>query len=145
MSNVLFVSRLPATSIPSSYEELARLYIPRPIRDERDYDAALEVIDWLAGYKLNQEQDDFLDAVSTFVEAYEARTEPSPEPKLSGLQALRYLLEENDLGVKDLARLLHMDPSVASRTLNGQRKLTPQDLRILAAHFCVPADLLVRA
>jgi HTH-type transcriptional regulator/antitoxin HigA len=60
------------------------------------------------------------------------------------LELLRHLLVENDLAGKDLGKLLGVDPSVASRILSGQRKLTPQDLRMLSERFKVPADLLVR-
>ncbi len=104
----------------------------------------MEIVDWLAGFKLNRDQDDYLDAVTTFVEVYEDRTEPAPKQKISGLEMLRYLLEENGLAVKDLARLLKVDPSVASRILSGQRKLTPEDFRRLSDRFCVPADLFIR-
>jgi antitoxin component HigA of HigAB toxin-antitoxin module len=143
MSNRVSVSRLPAKSIPETYEELARIYSPRPIRDEQDYEAAVEMVDWLAGFPLNKDQDDFLSAVSTFIAAYEDQTFPKTKIKVTGLSALRYLLEENDLSIKDLAHLLKTDPSVASRILDGQRKLTPDDLRTLANHFCVSTDLFI--
>jgi HTH-type transcriptional regulator/antitoxin HigA len=144
MNHPISLARLPAKSIPPTYEELVRIYIPRPIHDEQAYEAAVEIMDWLAGFPLNKDQDDFLDAVSTFAGAYEEVTVPPLKIKVTGLSMLRYLLEENDLSVKDLARLLKVDPSVASRILSGQRKLTPGDLRRLSGHFSVSADLFIR-
>jgi HTH-type transcriptional regulator/antitoxin HigA len=143
LKNRHFISKLPKKSIPETYEELARFYVPRPLHDDMEYEAAVEVVDWLAGHTLNRDQDDYLEAVSVFVKAYEDETEP-PARKISGLELLRHLLVENDLAGKDLGKLLGVDPSVASRILSGQRKLTPQDLRMLSERFKVPADLLVR-
>jgi len=143
MSQRISLARLPPKSIPETYEELVRLYIPRPIHDEQAYEAAVEIMDWLAGFPLNKDQGDYLDAVSTFAGVYEAATEPPPKIKVTGLSLLRYLLEENNLAVKDLGRLLKVDASVASRILSGQRKLTPKDLRVLAERFGVSADVFL--
>ncbi len=71
MSQRPSLAHLPFSSIPETYEELARIYIPRPLHDEQDYEAAVEVMDWLAGFPLNRDQDDVLDAVATFAGAYE--------------------------------------------------------------------------
>ena len=144
MHHRVSLARLPSKSIPVTYEELVRIYIPRPIHDEQAYEAAVEIMDWLAGFPLNDEQDDYLDAVSTFAGVYEKATVPPLKIKITGLSMLHYFLEENGLAVKDLARLLKVDPSVASRILSGQRKLTPDDLRRLADHFGVSADLFIR-
>ena len=58
--------------IPKNYAELAKLFIPRPLHDEVDYRNALRVLDAMAGFKMNADQEDYFDAIATFVEKYEA-------------------------------------------------------------------------
>ena len=57
---------LPGTP-PASYEALCRQHLPRKIHDAATYQNAVEVVDWLAGRKLNPDQEDYLDLVSDLV------------------------------------------------------------------------------
>jgi len=58
--------------IPESYAELVELFMVRPLHDEVDYHNALAVLDAMAGYEMNPDQEDYFEAVATFVEKYEA-------------------------------------------------------------------------
>lgn len=57
--------------LPKTYRELIGILPPRPIHTEAEYDEAQEMIDALAGFELNADQADYLEAITTFFSAYE--------------------------------------------------------------------------
>jgi HTH-type transcriptional regulator / antitoxin HigA len=128
--------------LPTTFDGLIRLHAPRPIRDKADYENMVEVIDALAGHKLNRDQDDYLLVLSGLVERYEADTLPE-RPRLTGVDMLNYILEENALGGDDFAKIVGVDRSVAYRILKGERNLTTNHIRRLADRFSVRADLFI--
>ncbi len=129
-------------NLPTTYEELAKLHMPRPIHDEVGYDNAMELIDVLAGHKLNTDQDDYLMILTDMVESYENETAPD-EPEASGADVLKYLMEEHSMTGDDLAQVLEVDRSLAYRILKGERNLTTAHIKALAAHFGVsPATFI---
>jgi HTH-type transcriptional regulator/antitoxin HigA len=128
--------------LPTTFDGLIRLRAPRPIRDQADYDNTVEVIDALAGHKLNRDQDDYLLVLSGLVERYETDTLPK-RPRLTGVDMLNYLLTENELSGDDFAKIVGVDRSVAYRILKGERGLTTDHIRRLADRFSVRADLFI--
>lgn len=116
--------------------------MPRPIRDKVAYDNAVEVVHALAGHKLNHDQDDYLSLMAKLVEDYES--ENVPEPKAAkGIEALKYLLEENSLTADDLGTIIGVNRSIAYRILKGARNLTADHIKKLAARFVGNADLFL--
>lgn len=69
--------------IPTTYAELVRLLMPQPLHDEVDYRNALQVLDAMAGLPLSADQEDYFEAVATFVEKYEAKRHPLDDVKLT--------------------------------------------------------------
>lgn len=128
--------------LPRSYAELVALHMPRPIHDRAAYDNTVEVIDALAGHDLNVDQEDYLELLSQLVEVYETE-QLGPPPKLTGPQALKFLLQENEFTGEDLAGLLGVDRSTAYKLIKGTRKLTTEHLRRLAEHFNVNVELFI--
>ncbi|MEY4490049.1 MAG: hypothetical protein RIQ79_2557 [Verrucomicrobiota bacterium] len=128
--------------LPTRYADLIALHIPRPLHDQIAYDNTVEVIDALAGHKLNADQEDYLELLSQLVEAYETE-HLGPPPGLSGLKALKFLLEENQLTGDDLAALLDVDRSTAYKLLKGTRNLTTDHIRRLVHRFHVSAELFI--
>jgi HTH-type transcriptional regulator/antitoxin HigA len=108
--------------------------MPRPLHDEVDYQNALGMLDSMAGFKLNADQEDYFDAIATFVEKYEAVNHSIAGPRMTPLQMIRSLLEEHKMSESDLGRLLG-DRSLGHRILDGQRELSKSHIRILAKHF----------
>ena len=127
--------------IPNTYMELLRLFMLRPIHDETELENATEVMDLLAGHRLNKDQEDYLDALSTLTEEYESEHHHVPESKVTGIEALSFLLVENDMNASDLSRLLGCHRTLGPKILRGERRLTADHLRILSAYFKVSADL----
>ncbi|HZL42056.1 MAG TPA: hypothetical protein VFD66_02100, partial [Verrucomicrobiae bacterium] len=75
--------------VPKNYRELCQLYLPRPIHDASEDEAATEMMNALAVFpKLNAEQQDYLDALTEFVDSYD-KAKPVRWPKIKGLDVLK--------------------------------------------------------
>ncbi len=128
--------------IPESYTELVGLFMPRPLHDEVDYRNALVMLDAMAGFEMNADQEDYFEAVSTFVEKYESEHHAVLDAEMTPVELLRSLMDEHDMSESDLGRLLG-DRSLGHRILTGERELSKKHIRILAEHFRLnPAALL---
>ena len=125
---------LPADA-PESYEELVRLYLPRKIHDRAAYETAAEVIRWLAVRAENQDQIEFLDLVSNYVHEYEAPLRTAS--RISPLELLNFLVEENEITTRDLGAILGIDHSAAARILKGTRSITPEHAKRLGERFAI--------
>jgi HTH-type transcriptional regulator/antitoxin HigA len=115
---------------------------PRPIHDEADYDNAIEMLDSLVGFDLNEDQTDYLVVMTTLVGAYEDVNHAIDTSDISGLDSLKYLLEQNNMTASDLGQLLG-NRSLGSKILRGERELSKSHLRILARRFKVSAGLFL--
>jgi len=135
--------QLTIHDIPKAWDELLSLYPLRPIRDAIDQANVTEIIDAMAGHALNDDQEDYLDSISTLLNAYESEHHALETPKLSGLQMLHSLLDAHEMSAADLGRLLEVHRSHAGKILHGQRQLTVDHLRVLASHFRVRPDLFI--
>ncbi|MBI4829247.1 MAG: hypothetical protein HY804_10665 [Nitrospinae bacterium] len=123
-----------AGDFPDTYQELAGMYMPRPIHGEKDYKRAARIIDRLAGHDLSRDQEDYLLAVSLFVEAYEDDHHPIKLKPVTPLEALRILVEERGMSASELGRLLG-NRTLGSALLRGDRDLSKTHIRILADYF----------
>ena len=128
--------------LPKTYAKLAAVLPPRPIHDDNELADALEMIDRLAGFPLNAHQEDYLDALSTFVEAYEARRYPLAASRLTPLAALKALLPEHGMNASDLGRLLHTR-TLGAAILSGRRALSKAHIKLLADYFKVEPGLFL--
>ena len=129
--------------IPNTYNQLLALHPLRPIHNDVELAHATAIIDRLAGHALNADQADYLDVLSTLVEAYENAHDPLEAPTICGLDALRALLDEHGMRAADLARLLGVHRSMGAKLLKGERSLTSRHLHILSERFKVSAALFL--
>ena len=128
--------------VPESYAELVGLFMPRPLHDEVDYRNALAVLDAMAGFELNGDQEDYFEAIAVFVEKYEAEHHALAVAKMTPVELIRSAMAEHDMNESDLGRLLG-DRSLGHRILSGERELSKAHIRALAEHFALnPAALL---
>jgi len=128
--------------IPETYRQLAGLFMPRPLHDDVDYRNALGIMDAMAGFEMNADQEDYFDAIATFVEKYEVEHHAIAEANMTPVELIRSLMKEHDLSDSDLGRLLG-DRSLGCRIMTGERELSKAHIRILAEHFSLnPAALL---
>lgn len=112
----------------------------KPIRNEADYDEALETIDGLMGCAPNTPDGDTLEILVTLVEAYEAERWPmeAPDP----VSMIEHVMEARGLLQKDLAALIGSQPR-ASEVLSRRRPLTLPMIRALTREWKLPAATLV--
>ncbi|HET6428007.1 MAG TPA: transcriptional regulator [Phycisphaerae bacterium] len=128
--------------IPETYAELVGLLMPRPLHDDVDYRNALSVLDAMAGFEMNSDQEDYFEAVATFVEKYEAKHHSLEVADMTPVELLRSLMDEHGMSESDLGRLLG-DRSLGHRILAGERELSKAHIRTLSEHFSLnPASLL---
>ncbi|MFB3891305.1 MAG: type II toxin-antitoxin system HigA family antitoxin [Phycisphaerae bacterium] len=128
--------------IPDTYAELVGLSMPRPLHDDVGYRYALAVMDAMAGFEMNRDQEDYFDAIATFVEKYEPEHHAIAGTSMKPLELIRSLMEEHGMTESDLGRLLG-DRSLGHRILTGKRQLSKAHIRILAKRFSLnPAALL---
>src|ERR1035437_5171517 len=104
-------------SVPATFRELVRMHEPRPIRDEAEFDAAIRIVQKMAGHSLNRDQDDYLNVLTTLIQAYDQAHHALRMSKMSPLEALRFLMEEHGLSASDVGRVI------------GNRALGPKILR----------------
>ena len=86
-----------------------------------------------------QGESDYLDVLSTFVEAYDEKHFPVDTSHVKPLDMLRFLMEQNDMTSGELAKLLG-SRSAASMILSGKRALSKTHIRKLAARFRLDAS-----
>ncbi|MCE9591399.1 MAG: transcriptional regulator [Planctomycetes bacterium] len=128
--------------LPKRFDELCRHFPLRPVHDGVGLENATEVIHSLAGHKLNKDQEDYLEALSELVGAYEDAQHAKNLSRLTPLDALRYLAEENGLTASALGDLLG-NRSLGSKLLRGERELSKAHIQVLARHFKVSPALFV--
>jgi len=88
----------------------------------------------MAGFPLNADQEDYLDALSTFVSAYEDIHYPIDTSDVTPLDTLKMLLEDRDMNASDLGRLLG-NRTLGAAILSGKRNLSKTHIKKLAEHF----------
>jgi HTH-type transcriptional regulator/antitoxin HigA len=128
--------------LPRTYAGLVALLPPRPLHDDQDLANASEMIDRLAGFQLNADQEDYLDALATFVEAYEAERFPMDDAFAPPIDAVKALMAEHGMNASDLGRLLG-NRTLGSAILSGRRSLSKTHIKTLAAHFKVAPALFL--
>lgn len=139
---------MPATrynhksKLPGRFEELVRLMPPQAIVDDIHCENTAEMINHLmASGKLTRGQESYLETLVQLVQAYEASHHAIES--LKGIDALKQILQEHGLNSSDLARLLGIHASMGSKILKGERALTVDHLKRLAARFKVRVDTFI--
>jgi HTH-type transcriptional regulator/antitoxin HigA len=124
--------------LPGRFEELVRLMPPQAIADDDQLERTIEMIDRLmAASKLTKGQSLYLETLVQLVRAYEVEHHAIDTSGLGAIDSLRHLMDENNMTASDLARLLGVHPSMGSKILKGERTLTIDHVRSLAARFKV--------
>ncbi len=97
----------------------------------------------MARPRLTPGQSRYLETLVQLVQVYESAHHPIDTSGLGGIDSLRYLLAEHSMSAADLARLLGVHPSMGSKLLKGERSLTVEHIRRLAARFAVRPELFL--
>lgn len=112
------------------------------IRNEREYDRAVERMNALLDEIGENERHPLygmLDTLVTLVEAYDE--EHYPMPDVSGAEMLAYFMQENELTQADMTEI--GSQGVVSEILTGKRELNVRQIRALAKRFHVSPAVFV--
>lgn len=123
--------------VSGSYLNLIRRFPLHPFRNERKYDAAVEVMNKLAvgdEGTLDPGEKDYFDTLTVLVEAYDREHFEIDTSHITPLELLKYAMENRGMSVSDLGRVLGSQP-LASMILAGHRGISRAKARLLGAHF----------
>ena len=113
----------------------------KPIRGEKDYEAALAEVERLWGAKSGTPRGDRLDVLATLIEAYEDKHFPTDQP--DPIEAIKFRMEQQGLTRKDLGEMIGTRTRVAE-VLARKRGLSISMIRRLHAKLGIPAEVLIR-
>ena len=112
------------------------------IRDEDHYVRMVAILEALLSETQGNEAHPamgLVDIVGDLIEGYEAKQTPMPE--VTGVQALRFLMEQHGLKQSDLSDI--GSQGVISEILTGKRELNVRQVRALSERFGVSAATFV--
>ncbi len=112
------------------------------IRNEGEYDKAIATLNALLDEVGTNEEHPLyvlLDTLGTVIHAYEERHHPIPD--CSGIEVLKYLMEEHQLDPSDLPEL--GTPDIVQAIIEGESDLTIKNIHVLAARFQIAPAVFV--
>lgn len=112
------------------------------IRNEQEYEQGVERINALIDEVGTNEQHPLytlLDTLGILIQAYEEQHYPIPD--CSGVDMLRYFMEEYSLSQSDLPEV--GSQGIVSEILNGKRELNLRQIRALAERFNVSPSVFI--
>ena len=112
-----------------------------PIRNEKDYQNALDRLEGIFDVKKGTEEGDELEILSILIDQYENKNFPigMPDP----IEAIKFRMEQMGMNQNDLAEVVGFKSRV-SEILNKKRKLTLNMIRKLNTNLHIPTEVLVQ-
>jgi len=112
-----------------------------PIRNEKDYQKALDRLEDIFEAKRDTKEGDELEILSILIDRYENENFPigMPDP----IEAIKFRMEQMGMNQKDLAEVVGFESRV-SEILNKKRKLTLSMIRKLNTNLNIPTEVLVQ-
>ena len=112
-----------------------------PIRNEKDYQKALNRLEEIFDAKKGTEDGDELEILSILIDRVENEQFPigMPDP----IEAIKFRMEQMGMKQKDLAEVVGFKSRV-SEILNKKRKLTLDMIRKLNTTLHIPTEVLIQ-
>ncbi|PWH84727.1 helix-turn-helix domain-containing protein [Brumimicrobium oceani] len=113
----------------------------KPIRNEADYEKALERLEVIFDAKRGASLGDELEILAILIDNYESEHFPieMPDP----ISAIKFRMEQMGLKQKDLVEIIGFKSRV-SEVMNRKRKLTLEMIRQLNAKLRIPTEILIQ-
>jgi len=113
----------------------------KAIKNEQDYDQALERLEQIFHAQIDTPEGDEAEVLSILIEKYEDVHYPigMPDP----IEAIKFRMEQMNMNQKDLAVIVGFTSRV-SEILNKKRKLTLGMIRKLSTALHIPTEVLVQ-
>jgi len=114
----------------------------KPIKNQNDYNQALERLEVIFDAKMGTPEGDELEVLGILIDRYENENFPIglPDP----IEAIKFRMEQMGYNQKDLADIVGLK-SRASEILNRKRKLSLEMIRQLHEKLHIPTDVLIQA
>ncbi|MEI8194958.1 MAG: helix-turn-helix domain-containing protein [Phycisphaerae bacterium] len=125
-----------------TYMDLIQRFPLKPLKDDAAHEQAVEMVAELMGRKLDDGASDYLDTLILLVNKYEDEHHTPMGMDLTPQQALRAIMEANNLTQADIGRILGSESAV-SMFLNGERGLSKVQIKLLVQKFRVDANLFL--
>ena len=113
----------------------------RPIRTDKDYEAALRRVEALWGAAEGTPQSDELEVLVTLIEAYEREHFPIDQP--NPIDAIKFRLEQTGKNYRDLIGVIGQRTRVYE-VMRGARPLSLNMIRNLHRKLKIPAEVLIQ-
>ncbi len=113
----------------------------KPIRNKKDYNAALERLEQIFDASKNTPEGDELEVLAILIDNYEKQHFPIdfPDP----IEAIKFRMEQLGYKQKDLVDAIGFKSRV-SEILNKKRKLSVEMIRRLSQKLSIPSDILLQ-
>ena len=122
------------------YLELVFRFPLRPIRSDKELNAAVKMVDSLLDRNdLAAEEEDYLEVLGDLIESYES--DAHPMAPVSDLAMLRHLIEAKGVSQSDVAKATGIADSTISDVLKGKRSLNRKHIGKLSRYFSVSPDV----
>jgi HTH-type transcriptional regulator/antitoxin HigA len=114
----------------------------RPIKNKKDYQAALNRLEVIFDSKTGTAQGDELEVLGILIDNYEKLNYPVnfPDP----IEAIKFRMEQLGYNQSDLANVVGLK-SRASEILNKKRKLTLDMIRSIHDALNIPTNVLIQS
>lgn len=113
------------------------------LKTKADYNKALKRFEALFGRtKPGTKLGDEYDALALVIEKYEE--EHFPMPNSDPIEAIKFMMEHNGLGMKDIEKITQSSKATVSRILNYKLPLSVKMIRRLNRELNIPSDILIQ-
>ena len=114
----------------------------RPIRNEADYEAAMERIERLWDADPGSEDAETLEVIAVLVDAYEREQVEilPPDP----IDAILFRMEQQGMARADLQEVLGVSRGRLSEVLSGKRSLSKAMIHRIVEQLDIPAEILIQ-
>lgn len=113
----------------------------RPIKNKKDYQAALDRLEIIFDAKPGTPEGDELEVLGILIDKFEQENYPIDYP--DPIEAIKFRMEQMGYSQSDLAKVVGLK-SRASEILNKKRKLTLEMIRQLHQALGIPTDVLIQ-
>lgn len=112
----------------------------RPIKNEKDYQAAIKRVEELWGVSKNSSEGEELDLLISLIEFYEMKNYPIAPP--DPIDAIKFRMEQMGMTNADMVKYLGSQSRV-SEVLNRKRRLSLNMIKSLHKGLKIPAEILL--
>lgn len=135
------MNALAVRELAAHFDALSREIPLRPVRSEADHAAAVAALEQLLDAGAADESHPLADLAAILGELIGDWEDRRPRPHVSGVDMLRFLMQQHGLTQRDLPEI--GSQGVVSEVLAGKRALNIRHARRLGERFCVGIEVFL--